>query len=116
MGFQNKYKPHGSINVHKTCLMAKGFTQVASWDFGETFSIIVKINCVHIILTFAKHFDLEVHQFDIKITFLCGILHEKIYMKIPKGLKNPKLELQQVCKLRNSIYDAQQSFRTQYER
>lgn len=67
-------------------------------------------------ITFAKHFDLEVHQFDIKITFLCGILHEKIYMKIPKGLKNPKLELQHVYKLQNSIYDAQQSFKAQYER
>lgn len=70
MGFQNKYKLDGSINVYKACLVAKGFTQVASWNFGETFSIVVKVNCIHIILTLAKHFNFEVHKFDIKVTFL----------------------------------------------
>jgi hypothetical protein len=75
-----------------------------SLDFGKTFSLIVKINSIKILLALDAHFDFEVHQFDIKTTFLHGIVHEDIYMKLPKGLDIPKSNLQQVYKLQMPIY------------
>jgi hypothetical protein len=34
MGVQIKYNPHGNINKYKAHLVAKGFTHIASLDFG----------------------------------------------------------------------------------
>jgi hypothetical protein len=39
-----------------------------------------------------------------------------IYMKLPESLDIPKSNLQQVCKLQNSIYGLHQSSRAWYER
>jgi len=79
--FKIKYNLDGNISKYKAHLVAKRFTQIVSLDFEEIFSPIVKINSKRILLTLAAHFDFEVHQFDIKTTFLHGILHENIYMK-----------------------------------
>jgi len=97
--FKIKYNLDGNINKYKAHLVEKGFSQIASLNFGETFSLIVKINSIKILLALVAHFDFEFHQFDIKTTFLHGIVHEDIYMKLPKGLDIPKSNLQQVYKL-----------------
>jgi hypothetical protein len=34
------------------------------------------MNSIQILLALASHYDYEVHQFDVKTTFLNGILHE----------------------------------------
>jgi hypothetical protein len=99
------------VNI-KNALRQKGFTQIASLDLGETFFSIEKINSIRILLALAIHFDFEVHQFNIKTTFL----HENIYMKLPKSLDISKSNLQQVWKLQKSIYDPHQSSKACYER
>jgi hypothetical protein len=70
-------------------LVAKGLTQFIEIDYVETFSPIVKINSICILLALVVHYDYEVHQFDVKTTFLNVILHEHIYMVILEGLTTP---------------------------
>ena len=36
-------------------------------------------------MALVAHFDLELHQMDVKTAFLNGDLKEKVYMKKPKG-------------------------------
>jgi hypothetical protein len=36
-------------------------------------------------MALVAHFDLELHQIDVKTTFLNGDLEESVYMKQPKG-------------------------------
>ena len=53
------------------------------------------------------HFNLKLHQMDVKITFLTGELSEDVYMVQPRDFEIVGKE-NIVCKLRKSIYDLKQ--------
>ena len=61
--------------------MAKGFTQREGVDYNETFSPVSCKDSFRIIMALVAHFDLELHQMDVKTTFLNGDLEENVYMK-----------------------------------
>jgi hypothetical protein len=60
------------IERFKTRLVAKGFTQREGIDYTETFSPVFKKDSFKIVLTLVTHYDLELHQIDIKAAFLNG--------------------------------------------
>jgi hypothetical protein len=62
-------------------LEAKGFTQREGIDYNETFSPVSCKDSFRIIMALVAHFDLELHQMDVKTTFLNGDLEESVYMK-----------------------------------
>ncbi len=86
MDFKIKHKANGNIFKYKIRVVAKGFTQLPSIDYGEAFSPIIKIYFIPILLALVVHDNYEVHQFDVKTTFLNGILHEDTYIETSKGL------------------------------
>ena len=54
-------------------------------------------------MALVAHYDLELHQMDMKTAYLNGDLVEEVYMDQPDGfLTKGKENL--VCKLRKSIY------------
>ena len=65
--------------------MAKGFTQREGIYYNETFSPISCKDSFIIIMVLVVHYDLELHQMDVKTTFLNGDLDENVYMAQPKG-------------------------------
>ena len=67
----------------KAYLVAKGFTQIVSLDYRDTFSLIVKIVSVYLFLSQAVIHHWPLHQLDIKNAFLHGDLKEEVYMKQP---------------------------------
>ena len=85
--FKIKYKVDGSVAKYKAHLVARGFSQIPGVDYGETYSPIVKITSIRVLLALATQLHLEVHQFDIKTAFLHGLLDAEIYMELPEGLK-----------------------------
>jgi len=87
--------------------VARGFTQTHGVDFGEMFALVTKFGFIHIILSFGITLDLEIHQMDVKSTFLNGKLNEKNYMNQPKGYKVAGHGAL-VCKLNKAIYDLKQ--------
>jgi hypothetical protein len=64
--------------------MAKGFMQREGIDYNETFSLVSRKDFFRIIMTLVAHYDLELHQMDIKIAFLNGDLKKNVYMTQPK--------------------------------
>jgi hypothetical protein len=47
-------------------LVAKGFTQRERIDYNETFSLVSYKDSSRIIMVLVAHYDLELHQMDVK--------------------------------------------------
>ena len=103
----------GNIDRHKARLVAKGFTQRVGIDYTETFSPISKKDSLRIIMTLVARFDFDLHQMDVKMTFLNGNLEEEVYMIQPEGFSSNEGE-HLVCKLNKSIYGLKQASRQWY--
>jgi hypothetical protein len=93
--------------------VAKGFTQREGIDYTETFSSVSYKDSLRIIMTLVAHYNLELHQMDVKIAFLNGDLLENVYMAQPKGFVMKGKE-HMGCHLRKSIYGLKQTSRQLY--
>ncbi|RVW46052.1 Retrovirus-related Pol polyprotein from transposon TNT 1-94 [Vitis vinifera] len=80
--FKTKRDSKGNIVRYKARLVAKGFTQKEDIDYKETFSPVSSKDSFRIIMALVAHYDLELHQMDVKTAFLNGNIDETIYMVI----------------------------------
>ena len=76
--FKTKKDSQDNIQRHKTRLVAKGFNQREGIDYTETFSPVSRKDSLWVIMALVAHFDLELHQIDVKTTFLNGELEEEV--------------------------------------
>ena len=77
--------PDGNVETFKARLVAKGYTQQEGIDYEETFSSIVMLKSIRILLSIAAALDYEIWKMDVKTAFLNGNLDERIYMAQPDG-------------------------------
>ena len=112
--FKTKYGPNNTIIKRKARLVAQGFSQQPGIDYHETFSPVLKSSSLRVLLAYATHYGLHIHQMDVCTAFLNGHLQEEVYMTLPKGLNTRDKHL--VCKLKKSLYGLKQSSRAWYER
>ncbi|KAK4408777.1 Retrovirus-related Pol polyprotein from transposon TNT 1-94 [Sesamum angolense] len=75
--YKTKRNPSGKIERYKARLVAKGYTQKEGIDYRETLSPVSKKDSFRIIMALVAHFDLELHQMDVKTAFLNGDLEEE---------------------------------------
>lgn len=111
--FKTKRDSKGNIERYKARLVTKGFTQKDGVDYKETFSPVSKKDSLRIVLALVAHYDLELHQMDVKTAFLNGDLEEEVYMAQPEGFVTAGKE-NLVCKLKKSIYGLKQASRQWY--
>jgi hypothetical protein len=82
-------------------------------DFNETFSQVSYKDSFRIIMALVAHYDLELHQMDVKTAFLNGDSDENVYMAQPKGFVMKGKERIR-CHLKKSIYGLKQASRQWY--
>jgi hypothetical protein len=83
-------------------------------DYTENFSLVLKMTSLQILLAMATLLDYHVHQMDVLIAFLNGLLKEAIYINQPEGYIQCGHE-HKVCRLLDSLYRLKQSAREWYE-
>jgi len=72
----NKFAIDGSVERHKSWLVAKGFSQVEGIDYNEAYFPVAKMNSIHLVLALAALHKWEIYQMDVKCAFLHGYLQE----------------------------------------
>jgi hypothetical protein len=95
--FKKKTNKNGNVHIYKARLVAKGFKQIHDVDYDETFSPVMMLKSVQILLPIAAYFDYEIWKMDVKTSFLNGNLTENVYMTQPEGFVNPKYA-RKICK------------------
>ncbi|CAJ2635046.1 unnamed protein product [Trifolium pratense] len=113
--FKTKRDSNGNVERYKARLVAKGYTQKEGIDFKETFSPVSSKDSFRTIMALVAHYDLELHQMDVKTAFLNGNIDETIYMVQPENFVSGDSK-NMVCKLTKSIYGLKQASRQWYHK
>ena len=81
--FKTKHAAGGSIEKHKARFVDRGFSQKEGIDYEETFAPVARYTSIRTILALAAKMKWKVHQMDVKIAFLNGVIEEEVYVEQP---------------------------------
>ena len=112
--FKTKRNVDGNVERYKARLVAKGFRQLEGVDFTEVFAPVSKHATLRALLARVAHYDMELHQLDIKTAFLNGQLEEEVYVEQPPGYVGGGAG--KVCRLHRALYGLKQAPRAWHKR
>jgi len=72
--YKIKYVADGSVEKYKARFMPKGYAQKEGIDYEETFAQISRYTSIRSIISLAAQMGSEIHQMDIKTTFLNRVI------------------------------------------
>jgi hypothetical protein len=106
--FIKKYNKDSDLLKYKGRLVAKGCSQQPRHNYQETYSPVVRMETLHVILVIAIIKNYSILQMDVKGAYLNGTLKEKVYMMQPEGHNDGT---SRVCLLAKTLYGLKQSGR-----
>ena len=68
--FKRNMKTDGSIDKYKARLVAKGYKQKEGLDYFDTYSPVMRMTSICMLIAIATLHNLEMHQMDVKNSFL----------------------------------------------
>ena len=86
--FKLKLNSDGTIARYKARLVAKGFHQQASIDYSKTFSPVIKLATIKLVLAIVVSCNWPLRQLDVSNAFLHGHLKEEVHMQQTLGYVN----------------------------
>jgi hypothetical protein len=85
--FRYKQDEYEAVTRNKAILVAKGYAQVTSLYFEETFAPVARLESIRILLAYAAHHSFKSFQKDVKSVFLNGPIKEEVYVEQPLSLR-----------------------------
>ena len=81
--YKIKHEDDGSIKKYKARFVSIGFSHKERIDYEETFAPISRYTCIITIMALASMMKWNLHQIDVKTTFLNGVIEEEVYIEQP---------------------------------
>ena len=72
--YKIKHAADGSVNKYKARFVARGFSQKEGEYYDETFSPVARCTFIRAIISLATSMGWNLHQMDVKTTFLNGAI------------------------------------------
>jgi hypothetical protein len=111
--YKIKHAADGSIEKHKARFVARGFYQKEGIDYEETFSLVARYTSIITIIALVAKMKWKLHQMDVKIVFLNGVIEEEVYIEQPQGFE-VEYRKTNVCRLKKDLYVLKQAPRAWY--
>ena len=100
--YKIKHAIDGSIDKYKETFMAHGFSQKEGIDYEETFAPVAGYTSIRLVRALAAVMKWKIHQMDVDIAFLNGVVEEEVYVEKLIGLKTHDIE-SHVCRLKKAL-------------
>ena len=104
----------GEVTRIKSSLVFQGYAQENGIDYGETFSLVARLDGVRTLLAYSTYKGFKVCQMDVKSIFLNGILEEEVYIEHPQGFFDPNKK-NMVCRFHKALYGLKKAPRAWYK-
>lgn len=91
--FKLKRDSNGNIARYKAKLVAKGLNQEPRLCFSETFSAVIKMTTIQLVLSLVLHFNWRVQQLNVKNAFLSSILMSRSLCNNLLVLRIPQVQI-----------------------
>lgn len=101
--YKIKHVVGGSTDKYKARFVFKRCSQMEGINYEETFSPISMYTTIRSLVSLIVTMGWNIHQIDVKITFLNGTIVEELYIEKPLGFEVHKRETH-VCRLKKAIY------------
>jgi len=107
--FKRKRSPYGTVTKHKARLCAQGDMQVEGVHFWDTYSPVVQLTTVRILLILSLLLGLKSRSIDFTLAFTQASIDVLTYLDLPTGFSvdgNPK---DYVLELKKTLYGLRQA-------
>jgi hypothetical protein len=91
------------------------FSQKEGIGYEETFAPVARYTSIRTIIALAAKMKWKLHQMDVKIAFLNGVIEEEVYIEQPQGFEVEDRKTH-VCNLKKALYELKQAPRAWYGR
>ncbi|KAA0040292.1 Copia protein [Cucumis melo var. makuwa] len=76
--FKNKIDEMGNVTQNKAQLISQGYSSIKGVDFGETFTLVARLESIRLLLGLACFRRITLYQMDVKSTFLNGFIAKEV--------------------------------------
>jgi hypothetical protein len=106
--YKIKHAIDKSMDKYKARFIARGFIQKEGEDYDETFSPVSRYTSIREIISLVASMGWNLHQMDVKTTFLNGAIKKEVYIEQPQGFEVHSRDTH-VCRLKKDLYGLKQA-------
>lgn len=98
----------GNVEKYKARFVAKGYAQKEGIDYKQTFAAVARYTSIRSVISLAAQMGWEIHQMEVKIAFLNGVIKEEVYIEQPEVFETHEHKIH-ACRLKKVLYGLKQA-------